>query len=134
MPAPAGQPVTVFVCATCKRPLPGGPEAYDTPGRAFAANLAARFASDQALTVEPVECLSVCKRPLTVALAGGGRFGYVIGDLDPALHLEDVVIGARAYAATSDGLVPWRARPLTFRKGVIARIPPIGFKQPEKSA
>ena len=32
--------------------------------------------------------------------------------------------GAARYAATADGLVPWRERPTIFRKGVIARIPP----------
>ena len=148
MTAPVLQPkpVTLFVCTTCKRPLPGlasmaaaataktGVPPYDTPGHDFAAALAARFLAPDTIMVEPVECLSVCKRPLTIALSGGGRFGYVIGDLDPAKHLEDVVAGTKSYAATADGLVPWRERPLPFRKGVIARIPPIGFKQPEKSA
>lgn len=129
MPAP----VTVFVCTTCKRPLAGA-EPFDRPGRDFAVALAAQFESDTAIAVTPVECLSVCKRPVTVALSGGGRFGYVVGDIDPALHLGDVASGARAYAATADGIVPWRQRPDIFRKGVIARIPPIGFIQPEKPA
>jgi len=55
---------------------------------------------------------------------------YIIGDLDPTLHLEDVASASTAYAATSNGIVPWRERPQTFRKGVVARIPPLGFKQP----
>ena len=32
---------------------------------------------------------------------------------------------ARAYAATPDGIVPWRERPEIFRKRVIARVPPL---------
>ncbi len=124
-------PVTVFVCTSCKRPLPAvGPEAFDTPGAAFAAELLTRL-EGQNIVVEPIECLAVCKRPLTIALSGEGRFMYLIGDLDPALHLGDVVNASKAYAATDNGIVPWRERPQTFRKGVVARVPPLGFKQPD---
>ena len=121
----ASPAATVLVCVTCK-------SEQGQVGAALHGALLARL-DNEAIALRAVECLSVCKRPLTVALSGGSRFGYVIGDLDPALHLEDVVTGARAYAATADGLVPWRQRPQTFRKGVIARLPPIGFKQPEKT-
>ena len=38
--------------------------------------------------------------------------------------VDDLLTGAARYAATADGLVPWRERPMIFRKGVIARIPP----------
>ncbi len=124
-------PVTLFVCTSCKRPLPNvGPEAFDTPGAAFAAQLAEHL-DGQNIIVEPIECLAVCKRPLTIALSGEGRFMYLIGDLDPDAHLSDVVSASKAYAATDNGIVPWRERPQTFRKGVVARVPPIGFKQPE---
>ena len=124
-------PITVFVCTSCKRPLPAvGPEAFDTPGAGFAAELSSRL-DGQNIIVEPIECLAVCKRPLTIALSGEGRFLYLIGDLDPALHLDDVVSASNAYAATHNGIVPWRERPQTFRKGVVARVPPLGFKQPE---
>jgi predicted metal-binding protein len=34
------------------------------------------------------------------------------------------VNGVSAYAQTSDGVVPWRERPVVFRKQSIARIPP----------
>ena len=124
-------PVTVFVCTSCKRAIEGALEAFDLPGRDFAAALTARLGEDSSIIVEPVECLAVCKRPLTIALSGEGRFMYLIGDLDPALHLDDVASASKAYAATDNGIVPWRERPQTFRKGVIARIPPLGFKQPD---
>jgi predicted metal-binding protein len=127
-------PVTVFVCTSCKRAIEGGPEAFDTPGKDFAAALAARLAEDHTITVEPVECLAVCKRSLTIALSGEGRFMYLIGDLDPVAHLDDVASATKAYAATDNGIVPWRERPPTFRKGVVARIPPLGFKHPEKTS
>jgi predicted metal-binding protein len=69
------------------------------------------------------ECLSNCNRGCSVALSGPGRWSYVYGDLGQA-SVEDLLAGASRYAATKDGLVPWRERPTIFRKGVIARIPP----------
>ena len=128
-------PITLFVCTSCRRPLEG--DVFDRPGKAMAEELVLRIdaaGASEAVHVEPVECLAVCKRPVCVSLSGAGRFMYVIGDVDPALHLDDIVAGARAYAATSNGMVPWRERPPIFRKGVVARVPPLGFKQPEPVA
>ena len=69
------------------------------------------------------ECLSNCNRGCSVALTGPGRWSYVYGDLSET-SVDDLLAGASRYAATTDGLVPWRERPAIFRKGVIARIPP----------
>ncbi len=108
---------TVLVCITCKSDQgPLGAALYDA--------LRARLA-DGEIALQPVECLSVCKRPCTVALAGPGKWTYVVGDLIREAHVEDIVAAARRYAAAPDGLVPWRERPLPFRKGVISRTPPL---------
>ena len=49
------------------------------------------------VALAPVECLSVCKRPCTVAFAGPGKWTYVVGDLDAARPIvEDIVIDGRA--------------------------------------
>lgn len=111
---------TLFVCVTCK-------SGEDRPGRALFEALSARFAVEavNGLTVRAVECLSVCKRPCTVALTARGKWTYVVGDLDQGCHLDDIVAAARRFAQTRDGLVPWRERPLPFRKGVISRTPPL---------
>jgi len=63
----------------------------------------------------------------TVALAAAGKWTYVVGDLTCDSHLEDIVIAARRYAASPEGIVPWRERPLSFRKGVVSRTPPLAF-------
>ena len=91
--------------------------------------LGERLASEPDVALKPVECLSVCKRPCTVALAAPGKWTYVVGDLNCASHLEDIVAAARRYAASSDGIVPWRERPLSFRKGVVSRTPPLGLAE-----
>jgi predicted metal-binding protein len=107
----------LLVCVTCKSDRgPIGAALYEALGPRLAG---------AAIALRPVECLSVCKRPCTVALAGPGKWTYVVGDLDESEHLEDVICAARRYAAASDGRVPWRERPLPFRKGVVSRTPPL---------
>ena len=109
---------TLLVCVTCKSETrPMGPGLFEALGE--------RLASEPDIALKAVECLSVCKRPCTVALAAVGKWTYVVGDLNRDLHLEDIVVGARRYAASPDGIVPWRERPLSFRKGVVSRTPPL---------
>lgn len=81
-------------------------------------------AAPDLVRIEGVECLSVCKRPCTVAVASQGRWTYVYGDLDPGSSARTILDGLGLYADTPDGIVPWKARPEAFRKGVVARIPP----------
>jgi len=81
------------------------------------------------LTVATVDCLAVCKRPCTVALVGADKWTYLIGDLDPCSHVDEIVAAAKSFAASENGIVPWRERPASFRKGVIARVPPINHKE-----
>ena len=81
------------------------------------------------LTVTTVDCLAVCKRPCTVALVGADKWTYLIGDLDPGSHVDEIVAAAKSFAASDNGIVPWRERPASFRKGVIARVPPINHKE-----
>ena len=111
---------TLLVCVTCKSdegPLGAG---------LFAA-LGQRLAVESEIALRPIECLSVCKRPCTVALAAPGKWTYVVGDLTREAHIEDIVIAARRYAASPGGIVPWRERPLSFRKGVVSRTPPLAL-------
>jgi predicted metal-binding protein len=119
--------VTVFVCITCK-----GPDAGAGPplGRVLFDAVAARVreTGETGIKITPVECLAVCKRPCTIALAGAGKWTSVVGDLEPVLCVDDIVAAAQAYQASESGIIPWRQRPLSFRKGVVSRIPPIGFQ------
>jgi predicted metal-binding protein len=109
---------TLLVCVTCKSEQgPLGPGLFEALG--------GRLAVEPHITLKAVECLSVCKRPCTVALAAPGKWTYVVGDLTCDSHLEDIVIAARRYAASPEGIVPWRERPLSFRKGVVSRTPPL---------
>ena len=74
-----------------------------------------------------VNCMGNCKRPCTIALSGPGRFTYLFGDLDPTLHVGDVLSIAAAYAEAEGGVLPRSARPEVLRAGILGRIPPLGF-------
>ncbi len=114
---------TIYVCTVCRQ----GDDADARPGQALFEALRQRLAFEPAVKAEAIECLAVCKRPCTVALAGAGKWTYVVGDLDAADHVEDIAAAAKAFAATDNGIVPWKERPACFRKGVVSRTPPLGF-------
>lgn len=115
--------VIVYVCATCRA---AGDATEPRAGTRLLMALedAVSAGIHPGVRVESVECLSVCKRPCTVAVASEGRWTYVYGDLDPVESAEMILAGIGLYGETPDGIVPWKARPEAFRKGVIARIPP----------
>jgi predicted metal-binding protein len=123
----------IFVCVSCRRSLGDAEDAFDQPGNELVAALVQRIgeAGVTGIGIEPVECLAVCKRPCTIAVTAADKWTYLIGDLDPGKHVEEIVAAAVSYAASEQGIVPWKERPPTFRRGVIARVPPLGFKQPE---
>ena len=114
--------VTLHVCITC-RAGQTVTEGEITPGARLHAAILDAGVPD-GVNLAPVECLSACSQGCSVALSAPGRWSYVYGRLSEA-NAKDVVAGASAYAAASDGIVPWRSRPEIFRKQSLARIPPI---------
>lgn len=128
--ASADSEVTLHVCVTCRAGEEGQEDQADQAapraGRRLHDALAeAQRRQDGAprFRIAEVECLSNCDHGCSAALTGPGRWSYIYGDLSEA-SIDDLLLGASRYAATEDGLVPWRERPTIFRKGVIARIPP----------
>ncbi|TGD42577.1 DUF1636 domain-containing protein [Pseudotabrizicola sediminis] len=112
----------LYVCMTCRagQPLPEGELA---PGAQLMAALTVAEVPD-GVTLRGVECLSACDHGCTVAVTKPGGWSYVYGRMSPA-DAPEILRGAGLYAATTDGLVPWRDRPVIFRKQSIARLPPL---------
>ena len=123
------EPVTLYVCTTCRA---AGDTAEPRAGTRLLAALAQALEERPGaeIRLEAVECLSVCKRPCTVAVASAGRWTYVYGDLDPVESAATILDGVTRYATTGDGIVPWRERPQAFKSGVVARIPPFPNSSP----
>jgi predicted metal-binding protein len=51
-----------------------------------------------------------------------GGWSYVFGGLGPESH-ADLLAGARLFAGSADGFMPYGARPDSLKRGLIARIP-----------
>jgi predicted metal-binding protein len=113
---------TLHVCTKC---LAGEVVEDDAlrPGRLLHAAIMAQGAPD-GVTVRAVDCLSACSNGASVALSAPGKWTYVYGRMTVA-DAGEIIAGATAYAETDDGLVPWRARPVIFRKQSLARVPPM---------
>jgi predicted metal-binding protein len=116
---------TIYVCVTC-RPV-GEPDSELRPGAVLAAAVE-RAAAGTEVTVRPMRCLANCSRGPSAALRCNGSWTYVFGGLDPAFA-GALVEGARMLARAADGILPWRGRPEPLKRGLIARVPPIGFEE-----
>lgn len=112
---------TLHVCITC-RAGQEPEEGTQCPGERLHAALVAA-PCPTGVQIVPVKCLSACNSGAAVAVSAPGCWSYVYGRMTPE-DATDILAGAAAYARTSDGLVPWRERPVIFRKQSIARIPP----------
>ena len=115
--------VTLHVCITCRAGEPANDAALPLGGQLHQALDALDLPAN--VRIVPVECLSACGNGAAVALSGPGRWSYVYGRMSET-DAPDILQGAADYAATSDGIVPWRQRITIFRKRSLARIPPIG--------
>jgi len=113
---------TIYVCTTCKTADDPSPERAGA--RLVKALQEAATTHEADVTIEGVECLSVCKRPCTVAFSAQGKWTYVYGDFTADDSAEAILACAAQYSTTTDGLIPWKERPDALKKGVIARLPP----------
>ena len=117
---PAG-PVIVSVCVTCKISDSGAIVGPDM----LAAVQAAIGNGDPNVQVRPVQCLSVCKRPATVAVTSPDGYTFLFGDLQTGSGTAALVSFVKSYRNSDSGLVPWRERADVLRKGMVARVPPM---------
>lgn len=108
----------LVVCTTCR--VPGTDPGDSRDGQRLSDALSA-----SGIAHRQQQCLSACTRGCAVVLRGAGRWTYVQGGLNPDRDLAALIVMYRAYAASDDGVVPWRTRPEVIRKNTIARIPPL---------
>jgi predicted metal-binding protein len=130
-PAPASgetDVATIYVCMTCRGP--GGLERDPLPGAILAA-ATTQAAHGTGITVRPIRCLANCSRGPSAALRANGSWTYIFGGLDAA-SAPALVIGARMLAQALDGILPWRGRPDVLKRGLVARTPPLDFKEDQE--
>ena len=115
---------TIYVCITCKRA--SEPDSEPRPGALLAA-ATEHAAAGTEVNVRRLRCLANCTRGPSAAMRCNGSWTYVFGGLD-ASCAGALVEGARLLAGADDGILPWRGRPDVLKRGLIARVPPIGFE------
>jgi len=114
-------PVVISVCISCK--AADGSNA----GAPMLEAMRAALGDAADVRVRAVQCLSVCKRAATVAVSSADGYSFVFGDLVPETGADAVAAFAAAYRDSNYGLVPWRQRAEVLRKGMVARLPPLGW-------
>jgi predicted metal-binding protein len=116
--------VVVHVCTTCRAEgEPLQPSDVRRGAKLYRALKACRSSGDP--QVEPVECLSVCRRPCTISFSAAGSWTYIYGDFAADADPNEILAAARLYAQSPQGLIPWKQRPEALKKGVVARVPPL---------
>lgn len=111
--------VTTLVCTSCR--FPGQGNASSRPGLQLAeATRSAAVA--QGIDFRKVGCLGDCKRGLSAAILCDGCWSYVFGELS-AESASELVVGARLFAGSTDGFMPYCACPESLKCGLISRVP-----------
>jgi predicted metal-binding protein len=125
MMAASMQNPVIYVCITCKRA--GDAEIEPRPGALLAAATESAAVGTE-VTVRRLRCLANCSRGPSVAMRCNGSWTYLFGGLDEGCA-GALIEGARLLAGAADGILPWRGRPEILKRGLIARVPPIGFEE-----
>ena len=117
--SPSGDGVTIVVCHTSRREA----DPFDHPRPGSRLHDAVQVAAaGSGVAVRKVNCLANCKRGISAAILRDGAWSYVFGELTEE-SASDLVAGALLFAGSSDGFMPFRARPEALKRGLIARIP-----------
>ena len=153
---PAGR-ATVMVCITCrdaadrlKAAAPLAAEATElaatfrpkrlnrrklsapkrhVPGMILAGATAFAAAAVRGVSVQRIRCLGNCSRGPSAAIRCDNSWTYVFGGLEPDRDAGALVMGAQLLARAADGIMPWRGRPESLKRGLIARVPPADFRE-----
>ncbi|WP_245278965.1 DUF1636 family protein [Mesorhizobium loti] len=114
----------IIVCTLC-RDIPTGIRSGESLCADLRSGLSAHHepAVARCFTVEGVECMAGCARPLTVAFQAPGKAAYLFGSIDAQADAGDLVRFARLYASLVDGWCNSGQRPAGLAGKTLARIP-----------
>src|ERR1700722_7496110 len=139
---PAGR-ATVMVCITCRSAdtLAADTLAADTlaaetlgaeaprAGMLLAEATGSAAAAVRGVSVLRIRCLGNCSRGPSAAIRCDSSWTYIFGGLEPDRDATALIIGAQLLAQAADGIMPWRGRPESLKRGLIARVPPADFRE-----
>lgn len=104
----------LLICKTCQQ----SPDFANKVTSAIAKSDAAKK-----ITVEEVDCMNVCKDPVTVGLQGEKMASYVFSGVDERADIPDLVATCQTYLKSDKGWIE-DARPCgSLREKLVARLP-----------
>lgn len=117
----------VVVCNTCRFSA----EERETPdgvrGGALLAEALREAAAGTGVAVQEMPCLFNCTQHCSIHLRAPGKIGYVLGRFEPTPEAARAIVDyAVAYAASAEGVVPYRQWPEGVKGHFIVRVPPAG--------
>jgi predicted metal-binding protein len=119
----------LYICVTCTGNEADGArpgDDYDAAGEPRPGRLlydATKAASiDAGVIVRPVKCLGNCSEGCSAAMAGSGKWGYLLGGL-ASDHAADLIAYGSAYAESGSGMVLRRKRPESLHNAIMSRFP-----------
>lgn len=129
---------TLFVCTTCAGTWQDGKRIGCSRGEILLDHLSSLYSTwpyKDSVALEPVQCMSSCDRPCSVAFVSSGKHTYLFGDLaqvnEDLNHVcQSLLDCAELYYAKPDGVMAWSERPERLKKGIVARIPPMSAATP----
>jgi len=123
----ADDATAVVVCNTCRFSA----EERETPdgvrGGALLASALREAATGLGVAIQEMPCLFNCTQHCSIHLRAPGKIGYVLGRFEPTAEAAQAIVDyAVAYAASEEGVVPYRQWPEGVKGHFIVRVPPAG--------
>lgn len=123
----ADEGTAVVVCNTCRLSA----EERETPegvrGGALLAAALRDAAVGKGVAIQEMPCLFNCAQHCSIHLRAPGKIGYVLGRFEPTSEAAEAIVAyAQAYAASEEGVVPYRQWPDGVKGHFIVRVPPVG--------
>jgi len=117
----------VVVCNTCRFSA----EERETPdgvrGGALLATALREAAAGSGVAIQEMPCLFNCTQHCSIHLRAPGKIGYVLGRFEPTAEAAQAIVDyAVTYAASEEGVVPYRQWPEGVKGHFIVRVPPAG--------
>jgi predicted metal-binding protein len=123
----AGAGPAVVVCNTCRVSADEREDADGARGGALLAAALREIAEDSGVAIQEMPCLFNCAQHCSIHLRAPGKIGYVLGRFEPTAEAARAILDyAVAYAASDEGVVPYRQWPEGVKGHFIVRVPPAG--------
>lgn len=117
----------VVVCDTCRFSVDERDSPDGVRGGTLLAEALREAAAGSGVAVQTMPCLFNCAQHCSVHLRAPDKIGYVLGRFEPTAEAARAIVDyAIAYAASEDGVVPYRQWPEGVKGHFVVRVPPPG--------